>query len=401
MRAARILAFALVLMACSPPPNPLEVPASTPSPETNPDPAADGDAPRGEGGPGREGGPRGGEGGPEAGEGGPERGEEGPPPVPDDPEEHYHPPPPEEPPDDLDPCASRIGCDAGYRAFLTKARGRAAPVSARELKASLALLNEHPIPPSDGPGRSKLTSQVLDGARAGWLVKDLSSRRVAATSPDPDGTVVFADPWVGAFGAKLLLPSGEGPFPAVIVHPGHGESPADHLASRYGADFAEAGIAVLVIEARVHAGDEYAAALTWDLLRAGHTLVGLRLYEVLVAFSYLRSRPEIAADRVVVAGHSGGALVANLAARVEPRFAGLVTDLVSNYLNVEGDLWMDECAPDLVMLQELIVDWPSLGMPVLQLEYGVAVGDVVRQFVLDPHPPGGAYSPRTKSDPSH
>ncbi|MCP4869213.1 MAG: hypothetical protein GY898_10900 [Proteobacteria bacterium] len=359
----KLLLTAALLVGCSAPPNPLEAPPSTAAP-VEAAPAERERLP------------------PPEGDSAPAEGE---PNTPDDPEEHYHPPPPEEPPEDLDPCATRMNCDAGYRAFLTKAEGRAAPVTEAALKASLALLDEHPVAPGASPGRAKLTQQVLDGARAGWLQKDLAGRGVSAAVAGD--VVVFDDPWVGEFGASLRIPSGAGPFPAVIVHPGHGESPADHLANRYGADFADQGVAVLVIEARAHQGDDYAAALTWDLLRAGHTLVGLRVYEVLVAFKYLRSRPDIAKDRVVIAGHSGGALVANLAARVEPRFAGLVTDLVSNYLNVEGDVWMDECAPDLVMLQELIVDWPSLGMPVLKLEYGEADADVVRQFVLDPQPP--------------
>jgi len=392
IRAVLVCATAL-LVACSAPPNPLETPASTPSEE--PRGADQGDGDRGERRPGEDGerGQR------PPGEDG-DRGERPPgedgdpggtgegvdPGAPDDGDGHYFPPPEDEPDEDTDPCALRVSCDAGYRAFLAKAKGHAAPVSKRALASKLALLDEHPTAPGAGPSPSQLAQQIFDGARIGWMVQDLSTRTVVVREETP-GVLVIDDPWVGEFAVHLALPPGAGPFPAVLVHPGHGETPADHLEGRWGSDFPAAGVAVAILEARAHAGDEYAAALTYDLLRAGHTLVGLRLYELLVVRKVLASRSEIASDKIVIAGHSGGALVANLAARVEPRFAGLITDLISNYLNVEGDLWMDECAPDLVLLQELVAYWPSLGRPVLELEYGAGDPVGIRQFVLAPQPP--------------
>lgn len=282
------------------------------------------------------------------------------------------------------PCPEPASCDAGYRQFLSRARSRGTPTTKAELDRQLPLLlDAHPIRPSAGPSNEALRAQLLDAAGIGWLVAEQAAKPVAVSviadtkkTHSRELILRFDDPWVGSFSALLLLPLEPGTHPAVVVHPGHGESIREHLARRFGAGLPRAGFAVLVLEPRMHAGDPPAAALTLDLLLEGHTLVGLRAYEAMRALSYLASRSDIDGDRIAFGGHSGGALVGNLVVRVEPRFSALITDLVSNYLNVdEQGGWLDECAPELTPLRDLISNWESLEIPMIELPYGYPDGE--------------------------
>ncbi|MEZ4387970.1 MAG: alpha/beta fold hydrolase [Candidatus Krumholzibacteriia bacterium] len=119
----------------------------------------------------------------------------------------------------------------------------------------------------------------------------------------------------------LVMPAGDGPHPAVLLVSGSGPQDrdetifghrpflvlADHLARR--------GLAVLRVDDR-GVGQSTGArtdATTADF--AEDALAGVR---------YLRSRAEIAADRVAVLGHSEGGLIAPMVAVAEPAVAAIV-----------------------------------------------------------------------------
>ena len=119
----------------------------------------------------------------------------------------------------------------------------------------------------------------------------------------------------------LTLPSGRGPFPAVVLVAGSGPNTrdepilghriflvlADHLTRQ--------GLAVLRYDKRgvgASTGD-YAKATTRDFAD-----------DVVAAMAYLRSRPEIDPARVGLIGHSEGGLIAPMVAAREPSTAFVV-----------------------------------------------------------------------------
>jgi hypothetical protein len=301
-----------------------------------------------------------------------------------DPAEATPAPPPSDVVIDLPAACEEPGsCDLGYRAFISLAPGPLRRLHPLDLEALIEpTRSAAPLPPSAPLPPDELRRKVLEGTRIDGIVPTLAERlpegSVRGIEPIEGGhrlTLRFDDVWVGGFDAVLLLPVGPGPHPAIVVHPGHSERPDDHLELRFGRALPEAGIAVLLLDPRVHESDDAAAQLTEDLLLQGLTLVGLRLYEVLAAKGWLAARADIDGGRIALGGHSGGALVANLGVRADPNVAALLTDLTSGYLNVDDGAWQDESAPDLWPLQEVLADLSTTGVPALRMPYGYPGGD--------------------------
>jgi len=119
-----------------------------------------------------------------------------------------------------------------------------------------------------------------------------------------------------ALPGTLALPAGEGPFPAVVLVHGSGANDRDEtiLGNRPFRDLAWGlagqGVATLRYDKRSFAKPQ-------SLLRHGAALTvqGEVVDDAVAAMAALRSRPEIAADRVFVLGHSLGGLLAPRIAR--------------------------------------------------------------------------------------
>jgi len=120
----------------------------------------------------------------------------------------------------------------------------------------------------------------------------------------------------------LTLPVGEGPFPAVVLV--HGSGPNDRNESigpnRPFQDLARGlathGIAVLRYDKRTKV---YGVRMSADI-----TLDEEVIDDAVAALSLVRDRPEIDPRRVVVVGHSLGAMLAPEIARRDGRVAGIV-----------------------------------------------------------------------------
>ncbi len=119
----------------------------------------------------------------------------------------------------------------------------------------------------------------------------------------------------------LTIPSGAGPFPAILLISGSGAQNRDeeilgHKPFLVLADhLTRAGIAVLRTDDRGVGGStgQLSQATTADL--AGDALAGV---------DFLESRPEIAPERIGLLGHSEGAVVAPLAASRSDRVAFVI-----------------------------------------------------------------------------
>jgi uncharacterized protein len=151
----------------------------------------------------------------------------------------------------------------------------------------------------------------------------------------------------GDLAGTLTLPDGRGPFPAVVLASGSGPLDRDSNYRRMRFDvsrqlahaLAEGGLASYRYDKR-GVGES-----PGDWRRAGF---GDNVDDLDTALAALRDRPELDADRVLVAGHSEGALLAaSLAARGAP-VAGAVLLSMSATPGEELLLWQaGQIAPTL------------------------------------------------------
>jgi dienelactone hydrolase len=143
--------------------------------------------------------------------------------------------------------------------------------------------------------------------------------------------VFFSDPGVYV-PAILLLPAAKQPAPAIIFINEDAKS-ADAAPERYWLPLVRAGYAVLAIDPR-GTGEtseglvprDYRAFLTgtdaslfYGAVRAGTSLPGMRVRDVLAARAFLESRAEIDSRRLGVLGLGSGGTLATLAASLDAR----------------------------------------------------------------------------------
>jgi len=225
-----------------------------------------------------------------------------------------------------------------------------------------------------------LNIRFLKDAERGWMVGEVAVEELAPGPGYRQQRLRFRDPHLGVFGALLLLPeAGAGPYPAVLALPGHNETPEDHRDRRHGALLAQRGFAVLVPALRAYDSREAEHEATVALLCQGFSLLGLRVYEALVALRYLAEHAEVDADRVGLLGHSGGSATLNLVVRLTSIPRALVTDTATGYLNVqEGPFGkrfiLDETHFAVAAMAEPINQFATAGCPVLQVPYGAPDG---------------------------
>jgi hypothetical protein len=234
------------------------------------------------------------------------------------------------------------------------------------------------------PSPSALRDGLIQAMNIGHLLEGLDARALKyQTTPIPrsdniqEYEVVFEDPYVGRFRALFLLPPGTGTFPGIVAHPGHSESAEYHRDNRYGRDLAEQGFAVLIIDPRANDGDKNETRVARQALLRGHTLVGLRAYEILLAQKFLRWESRVDGRRLGLQGHSGGSVVSNLVVRIDEGFTAYVSDLFSTYgvvLPREEGLLGDETSPEVYYWHASIEDLTTSRVPMIQEPYGYEEG---------------------------
>jgi len=141
---------------------------------------------------------------------------------------------------------------------------------------------------------------------------------------NPSLTEVEVDADAGPLVGTLLVPAGEGPFPAIVVIPGSGPTDRD------GNNLFLKGQPNYLKDMAERLAKEGYASLRYDKRGVGKTPAGDKIVDrgVMVsdcraAFEFLAGRPGIDPKRVALLGHSEGGLVAILASK-EVKAAALI-----------------------------------------------------------------------------
>lgn len=189
---------------------------------------------------------------------------------------------------------------------------------------------------------------------------------------------------VGDFEFLMLIPDyARDKYPCIIGLHGHFHAPSTIADQYMGAELAKKGFIVLIPYFRVMEHDNEEMLLSVKLLENGFTLMGLRVYEVMLLLEYARRTEIIDAGRIGLISHSGGSTVANLAVHLTDLVSAQVTDYYSNYLDCRGDNEFIHCetVPGLHAYMELINSGHDLKFPVFKANYGFESKDERRQIM--------------------
>jgi hypothetical protein len=283
-------------------------------------------------------------------------------------------------------CADPAACTAEYEAFRVRAAAYARPIDLAEVPALLRRIDAGTVAQvAPRLSAAALRETVLDGLGIGFLMPGLDARtlEVGVLSRTDRGTFVemeveLRDPWVGSFGAILLMPAAPTGAALLAVH-GHGDTASIYRDDYHGADHAARGYVTLMLDMRAMGSGPAAITehvIARSLMSDGFSLMGMRVYESLLGLKFLRSLAEVEAGRVTLIGHSGGSSTGNLTVRVEPRIAGYISDHQVAYAEwVEGiNVYHCETVPSLFAYSEQLNDPADSPVPMLKVPYKYSNG---------------------------
>ena len=258
--------------------------------------------------------------------------------------------------------------EIGYRMLAERAK-RVAAVQTKE--QAMARRNEvrrrvvelvGGIPATTGPVNAKSFDSTKDD---GFTIENIAYE----SCPDY---------WVTA---NIYVPDGKGPFPAMIVAPGHGAGKASQYT--WSANFARAGILVLSIdpmgqgERMQHWDDELGRSklegsgdhehANQTALLIGHHIARYWFADGIRGVDYLIARPDVIADRIGTFGCSGGGTAAAYLAAMEPRIhvAAAASYLTSfkELLPGNGPQDAEQTLPNFIADGLDFADWVELAAP--------------------------------------
>jgi hypothetical protein len=113
--------------------------------------------------------------------------------------------------------------------------------------------------------------------------------------------------------------------------------------------------------------------------------MSIRLYELWLIRKLLRCRNDIDPQRIGLLGHSGGAVVANMAIRIDSEWEAYVADLTGDYLNWDEQRGtvMDETAPRAHPYESYVNDFTTSPVPMVMLPYEYGDGSKMVAFLKE------------------
>jgi len=273
-------------------------------------------------------------------------------------------------------CADPNSCTGDYLAFLELAAMYSRPESEADLVGQFDAYRAMP-PPVDPLSADELRRRIVEILNIDFLLDGLLERprdvfiiEVRRFDDYDEFRLLFHDPWVGSFEALLLQPIAVHPRGAILAVHGHFQTARSFRQDHPFRDFIEQGWAVLLPTIRIDNADQHEDEISRRFLRDGFTLLGVRIYEILLARKYLLYKY---GERSPVGfiGHSGGSVAGSVAIRLEPGFSCFVFDCLRwvLYAGYRDDSLADEIVPRLHPLAARINDYSTIAMPQLFVPY--------------------------------
>ncbi|MBI5495292.1 MAG: hypothetical protein HY904_09695 [Deltaproteobacteria bacterium] len=193
--------------------------------------------------------------------------------------------------------------------------------------------------------------------------------------------VRMTDALVGTMEVTRLVPR-TSPRGAVVGIHGHDRDRQDFSDNLLGRELAASGLLVMMPTLRAMECDAEESAVAAHLSANHLSLMGVRVYEVLLVLKHLDGRPDVPRGHVALMGHSGGSTVAALVARVTSGVSVLVTDYDVDFLNRcprpgKPDLPHCETIPAFRPLRSRLQDPGTLDLHWLKVPY--AYGDAAKR----------------------
>ena len=278
------------------------------------------------------------------------------------------------------PC-QEFRCEEAYRTFAVRHQAHQRPVGVKAVEDWRIKYKKKKMPKAQGIKGAALREAIIDKMNIGFLLEDLHLHREVRVVHEQkkDGlreTIIeIIDPHVGRFDALLLTPSkARASASAVLGLHGHGDSPETMARKYLGRRLAQHGHHVALPRVRAHdclrnVNVENMVAI--DLWAHGFSLMGLHVYEALVAQKVAQSHWGFEDMKWGVLGHSGGSSLANLLPRVNDGFSAKAVDYFVSFNNRCGPKRIHcETFGPLFPLANDINDDKTLSIPTLSLPYG-------------------------------
>ena len=239
------------------------------------------------------------------------------------------------------PC-QKHRCEEAYRTFSVRHRAHQRPVGEQQVTDWLKSMKKKKAPKAQGLDANALRLALIDKMNIGFLLNDLSIERQIRTHHTKTNNnlteeiIEVIDPHVGRFDMLVLIPKKGVKNSAILALHGHGDHPETMARKYMGRSMAQKGHVVVIPRIRAHDcyKDESAENIVAkDLWAHGFSLMGLHVYEALVAQKVIQDRAKLKIEKWGLIGHSGGSSLANLLPRLTHNFQAKVIDYYVDFNN--------------------------------------------------------------------
>jgi len=270
-------------------------------------------------------------------------------------------------------------CTDDYLHFIDLAQKYAHPISQQDLDAAIQADLNGEIQVLEGPyPEGQLRASVAGILNINFLINGIDQRALTVTTIAKTETdtyyerdLIFDDPYVGDFKAILLLPKGDGPFPAVVGVHGHASNAEDYRDNFHGNEYPAHGLAIIMPTLRAMGTGDPEDLVTRSLLLNGFTFQEIRVYETMLCLKYLKYLSIIDGKRLGLIGHSGGSIASNSTYLLDEDVKAYVTDCSSVYVDIDPEgRYLDGTVPELYPYHDLIRYFEDPTRPVITADYG-------------------------------